>query len=239
MELFMMQVVKQVKQLFKLFIDCISCFFSSLHDYRLCREARAFHAKGGDKAFRYCYPLNESCVVFDIGGYEGSFAHNIYKRYKSKIYIFEPITSYYEEIKKRFCGVSDIRVFNYGISDKKTSIEFMVSDLMSSSVITDNQMEEESLRVMCELRDIVDVIDENNFEYIDLMKINIEGGEYDVLPRLIESGYIKRIKNLQIQFHRRDRASMIHVHELRRLLKETHENTYQMYFVWDNWVLKE
>ena len=36
---------------------------------------------------------------------------------------------------------------------------------------------------------------------IDLLKINIEGGEYEVLENLIENDLIKNIDNIQIQFH--------------------------------------
>lgn len=41
-------------------------------------------------------------------------------------------------------------------------------------------------------------------KYIDdigLMKINIEGGEYELLERMIELGIINKVKDIQIQFH--------------------------------------
>ena len=34
-----------------------------------------------------------------------------------------------------------------------------------------------------------------------LMKINIEGGEYDLLEELLDENMIKQIVNLQVQFH--------------------------------------
>jgi hypothetical protein len=36
---------------------------------------------------------------------------------------------------------------------------------------------------------------------LDLPKVNIEGGEYELLERLIDTGLIGRIENLQIQLH--------------------------------------
>ena len=79
---------------------------------------------------------------------------------------------------------------------------------------------------------------EEGIAHIDLMKINIEGAEYEVLQHLIDSGLIGRITNVQVQFHdcvpfaRARRAS------IRRQLEHTHELTYDFSFVWENWRLK-
>ena len=51
------------------------------------------------------------------------------------------------------------------------------------------------------IKKITDVIKELNIDKIDLMKINIEGGEYDLLFYLIEKKLIYKIDNIQIQFH--------------------------------------
>ena len=36
---------------------------------------------------------------------------------------------------------------------------------------------------------------------VDLFKINIEGGEYPLLDRIIENGQVERVRYFQIQFH--------------------------------------
>ena len=40
-----------------------------------------------------------------------------------------------------------------------------------------------------------------NIEYIDFLKLNIEGSEYELLENLISSNNLDKIKYLQIQFH--------------------------------------
>ena len=40
-----------------------------------------------------------------------------------------------------------------------------------------------------------------DIEKIDLLKLNIEGSEYDLLEKLLKSGLISTIDKLQIQFH--------------------------------------
>lgn len=54
---------------------------------------------------------------------------------------------------------------------------------------------------VAQLRNCDTVFKELGIEKVDLMKINIEGGEYNLVGKLIDSGLIEKIKYLQIQFH--------------------------------------
>jgi hypothetical protein len=85
------------------------------------------------------------------------------------------------------------------------------------------------------IRDVADVISEERVAWIDLMKINIEGGEYELLERLIGSGIVQRCAHIQVQFHSfvpnaRDRRARI-----REMLGATHRVTYEYEFVWEDW----
>ena len=44
-----------------------------------------------------------------------------------------------------------------------------------------------------QLIEMADFLREKNIKQVDLMKINIEGSEYDLLEHLIETGFIKNI----------------------------------------------
>ena len=48
------------------------------------------------------YDLNENSLIFDVGGYKGQGASDLFSMYLSTIYIFEPHTEYAKEIEKRF-----------------------------------------------------------------------------------------------------------------------------------------
>jgi len=71
------------------------------------------------------------------------------------------------------------------------------------------------------------------------MKINIEGGEYELLDHLISSGVVKTIHNLQIQFHDFIPDAFAAMNNIRDRLNLTHYPTYKFDFIWDNWKLKE
>lgn len=187
----------------------------------------------GDETLRLDYSLNENSLVFDLGGYKGEFAADIYCRYNSEIYIFEPVLSFFEVIKKKFLNNNKIEIFNFGLAGRDSEMQISNSDNSSSVfLITENS---ETIQ----LKSIVEFIKSKNITNVDLIKINIEGGEYEVLESLIENNLITIFDNIQVQFH-----DFIIENALERMnkiqieLAKTHELTYQYEFVWENWKLK-
>jgi hypothetical protein len=89
------------------------------------------------------------------------------------------------------------------------------------------------------IRSIVDCIQDLGVSDIDLMKINIEGGEYDVLPAMIESGIIQHIKYLQVQFHNFVKHAAKRRKKILVELARSHFEMWNYEFVWESWKLKE
>jgi FkbM family methyltransferase len=187
----------------------------------------------GDQTLRMDYPLNNNSVVFDLGGYEGQWASDIYSRYRCKIYIFEPVPQFAKEIKQRFLKNPDIHVQDFGLSDKDGKIKLS----MEANATSAYKESDDSVEV--ELRKANHFIKEKNIESIDLIKINIEGGEYDLLDHLLSEGLVRNIQNLQIQFHDFVPDAETRMNHIQDQLKKTHELTYQFPFVWENWRLKQ
>lgn len=196
-------------------------------------RVQPWFADNGDTTLRLNYDLNENSVVFDLGGYKGEFASDIYNKYSANVYVFEPVLNFYEIIKNKFSNNLKIHVFHFGLGNKNEQIKISLIDNSSSVFINSNQCE------IIQLKSIIDFIKANNIASVDLMKINIEGGEYDVLETLLENEMISIFKNIQVQFHdfiidnAKDRMNKI-----QESLSKTHELTYQYEFVWENWKLK-
>lgn len=204
-----------------------------LKDRFYLEVARWFKDKG-DQTLRLDYPLNEQSIVFDLGGYHGDFAADIYEKYGSKVYVFEPVPEFYEICLNRFKGNSNIVCFNYGLSATNEYLNIQLAE-NASSISSPNSLGS-TLKV--EVRSIVECIRDLNLNKIDLMKINIEGGEFDVLPAIIQSGDIKKITNLQIQFHNFIEDAHQKRERIRAFLTNTHSETWCYEFVWENWKLK-
>jgi len=47
------------------------------------------------------------------------------------------------------------------------------------------------------------IIDDNNIDYIDFLKMDVEGSEYDILEYVFENGLSKKILNLSMEVHGR------------------------------------
>lgn len=186
----------------------------------------------GDDTLRLNYPLNSGSVVFDVGGYHGEWSEQIFSKYKSNIHIFEPSKKFFHILKDKFDQNNCITLNNYGLSNRKCEILLSDSD-NSSSVYLETKNKEKVI-----LEDISWYLENNKITKIDLIKINIEGGEYDLLEKLIEIDFIKNITDLQIQFHDfvpNANRRMVHIQEA---LEHTHKLTYEFPFVWENWTLK-
>jgi len=187
--------------------------------------------ENGDKTHRLNYDLNEGSIVFDLGGYEGEWAGQIFCLYGSAVYIFEPYETYFENIKSKFLRNKKIAIFQFGLSKNTQTTKLAIADNSSSIFI-----ESENI-VEIKLVAAKDFLHQHQIATIDLMKINIEGGEYDLLEHLIETGDIKKIKNIQVQFHDFVPYAQSRMKAIQKNLAKTHELTYQYEFVWENWKL--
>lgn len=191
-------------------------------------------AQKGENRLRYEYDLPARPVVFDLGGFEGDWTSEIAARYQARIEIFEPHPVFADNIRKRFRSNSDINihVFGLGARDEKLNLG---TDAESTSTF---KTQDKISVVEVDLKKAKDFINQGNFQQVDLVKINIEGGEYELLEHLIEEGLITKFKELQIQFHHFVPDAMARMKSIQNELSKTHELTYQFEFLWENWRIR-
>lgn len=80
-----------------------------------------------------------------------------------------------------------------------------------------------------------DILAELKLDNIDLISMNIEGGEYPLMTDILENNLTNKFKNIQIQFHEIDETSEVKRLQIREHLKLTHRETFCFPFVWENW----
>lgn len=196
------------------------------------KEVNRWFKDNGDKSHRLNYDLNENSVVFDLGGYEGQWTSDIYSRYNCNIYVFEVLNEFYDIIKIRFARNQKIKVFPFGLAnaDKTEKISVMAD---KTSMFREGSNSKE-----IKLVEASGFIEKNSISKIDLMKINIEGGEFDLLSHLLDTGQAEKIVNIQVQFHDIIPNAEARMREIQQRLSKTHRLTYQYKFVWENWLLK-
>lgn len=183
----------------------------------------------GDKTLRLNYDLDENSLIFDLGGYEGQWTSDIFSKYCCTIHIFEPVIEFADIIEKRFSKNRKIHVHKFGLSNDNRSTNITLAK-DSSSLFRQGKRTTEISLVRA-----IDFIRQNNIRSIDLMKINIEGAEYDLLEHLIDTGFTAQIKNIQIQFHDFVPNAEQRMKSIQNKLSHTHSLTYQYPFIWENW----
>lgn len=183
----------------------------------------------GDSTLRVRYDLNPESLVFDVGGYRGEWAEDIASRYDCNIHVFEPVDEYCREIRRKLGGNRKVVINNTGLSDKTEKHLIAIDEAASSVIKLDGKVTE------IQLIDIDQYVSGLDAERIDLIKINIEGGEYALLSRMHERDLIRKCVDIQIQFHDFVPEAQARRNKLREILGATHDLTYDYYFIWENW----
>jgi FkbM family methyltransferase len=212
----------------------------ALERFRNRKHRRAYramvgrwYADGGDERFRFDYDLDRESLVLDVGGYEGQWASDLYARRPCRIQVFEPVTQYAERIRTRFRHNPDIDVFDVALGGNERDETIRIIGA-SSSTHKARKSEEQTMRIV----DVKEWFDEHGIEHVDLIKINTEGGEFELLERMIEAGLVPRLRDIQVQFHNVADDSTPRMEMIQREFARTHELTYQYRYVWENWSRK-
>lgn len=188
---------------------------------------RQWYDADGDNTLRVDYDLNENSLVWDVGGYKGEWAEKIWNRYHCFLDIFEPVEDYYKIIVNKFQYDKKILIWNCGLGTRDEVRNIAKNGDKSSFLTKTGEIKPAKL---------LDIGTMN--EMVELIKLNIEGMEYELLNKIIHAGRITNYKNIQVQFHNfRDEHEDMR-DEITEKLKQTHELQWQYDWVWESWKLK-
>ena len=71
---------------------------------------------------------------------------------------------------------------------------------------------------------------------VGVLKLHIEGGEYEVLENLLETQALVRMRCLLIQFHRQPVGWEARYQRIVEGLRKTHEPVWRYPMVWEKWL---
>ncbi|MEN9917919.1 MAG: hypothetical protein RL662_355 [Bacteroidota bacterium] len=223
----MIQRVTSLAKLIKKYIK--QHYFPSEQD----KSIQRWRADNGDKNLIPVHDLDENSLVLDVGGFHGDFAAEIYARYSCYIKVFEPVPSFAQYMRLRFEKNNKIDIYQIGLGGH-TSTENMSVNSVSSSTLRSVSDEQIQIQIV----GIVEWLETSKIDKVALLKINIEGGEYDLLEKLLDSKFIANINEIQIQFHNFVPNATQRMLNIQKKIAQTHMLTFQYTFIWENWVLK-
>jgi FkbM family methyltransferase len=183
----------------------------------------------GENTLRLDYLLDSNSVVFDVGGYHGWFTEQINEMYGCRIFCFEPVPEYFKKLKEKFKGLRNVTVLPYAIIDHNGKGTLRI-DGDTSGVFNKHG---EEISISC--KTVQWLLKKYDIQFIDLLKLNIEGSEYPLLTNMISKNLIEKCGNIQVQFH-----TFVEDHETKYKiisegLSKTHCVTYRYPFIWENW----
>lgn len=192
---------------------------------------RNWRRVNGDNTLRLNYPLDENSTVFDAGGYLGQWSEEIVRRYNPYVIVFEPVLEYFDILRAKFKNNPKVRVLNIGLADNTATLNMEVRQNSSSLFQSGSPANLQPVQIV----DIYDVMRDQQVDSVELFKINIEGAEYALLRRMLETQIILKCKNIQVQFHDFFPGAIEARQQIRQELAKSHHLTYDYPFVWENW----
>jgi FkbM family methyltransferase len=175
--------------------------------------------------------LDHRSVVLDVGAYDGDWSENISRRFGSKIFAFEPNPRSFARLVPRLEDHPLVISFDYGLGAADEIATLALAGAGSSIYGHDVCY----LSAQVQIRDVATVLEELKINRIDLLKVNIEGGEYDLFDRLIETGWLPRIRLVSVQFHEWHPKAYRRRRAIRRTLRKSHEEVWNYPWVWEFW----
>jgi FkbM family methyltransferase len=172
---------------------------------------------------RYEYPLTPESIVVDAGAYQGTFARTIFNKYGCNVLAFEPVFE---------CRVNlgeNILVVPFGIARYGGLYTFNIQ--LDGTGIYAKSSAFQSVRAV----NLIDMLNALNLQHVDLLKLNIEGMEFEVLEDLIQRQQLTRFDNIQVQFHPVIPDAEARRNSIVKELLKTHEPTYCYPWVWENY----
>ncbi len=147
---------------------------------------------------------NTSPVIFDVGANVGAYALEAIAVFgeKAQLYCFEPLKEAFVVLNNAIAGHKNVRTYNFGFGERGGSAT-LCSDSEASMLATAYPRKMDHLGVDLRYKEQVNIMrlddfcSDNKVSHIDLLKIDVEGGELSVLKgsmSLIGSGAIDIIQ---------------------------------------------
>jgi autotransporter strand-loop-strand O-heptosyltransferase len=142
-----------------------------------------------DKIYERVFSVNEGDVVVDIGASVGPFTYSILDKKPKMVYSLEPSTFQYKTLLKNIVD-KPVKPINKGVT------------LIDGPFTSDYIFGEDSEEVMSGIC-FKTFLEDYNIDKIDFLKLDCEGGEYDVLNQENLHLIKGKVKKISAEFHLR------------------------------------
>ncbi|MGQ1785242.1 MULTISPECIES: FkbM family methyltransferase [unclassified Saccharicrinis] len=147
--------------------------------------------------------LNKHSVVYSFGvGEDISFDKSLIENHECKIFAFDPTPK-----SIAWCKEQDLpekfSLYEYGIAPKTGVMQFHLpknKEYVSGSLVAHDSVSNHDL-IDVHMKCFADIVGELGHQKIDLLKMDIEGAEYEVIDGILDADV--EINQIAIEFHER------------------------------------
>jgi FkbM family methyltransferase len=191
-----------------------------------CNTIRLGHGDG-----KWCIcpdSINDSSVIYSFGvGFNISFDLAIIKRFGAQVHGFDPTPLSKSWIQQQPTP-KNFTFHPYGLANYDGVADFLLppnhSVSYTMSLDVDGKRE-----AKCDVFRFATILDKLCHDKIDIVKLDIEGAEYDVIPDLLEKRH--RIRQLLIEFHHRMMKTEHSLERTRQAIKMIEEAGFSLFYV--------
>jgi FkbM family methyltransferase len=177
--------------------------------------------------------LPDGAVVFDVGFHTGKWSKGINP--KAKLFAYEASPSIFNSFATdRNVGDHVVKCYGLGGESRECDIFLGGNNGDATSIFGHGSPQTERAKIV----DVAEEFANENIDSVDIMKINIEGAEYELIDRMISTGIISMVKRLIVQFHDLGESDSNNRQTIRERLADTHECFFEYPYVWEGWKLK-
>ena len=156
-------------------------------------------------------------VLIDVGAYKGTYTDLIINNFNTKkVLMFEPHSSTYSFLKKKYKNKNNFLIFNKAVSNKKSTLMFNFNKHDLTSSLSKLDVNNNYLKIKAKLfgttsagmiikkkklktTTLLSTLNNKKIKFIDLLKIDTEGHELQVLEGMRNK--ISKVKGILIEFH--------------------------------------
>ena len=160
--------------------------------------------------------LDAHSVIYSGGvGRDITFEHALVKNYGSQVVLFDPSPTGMETMALPENKIPQFKFHPVGLAGKCGTLKFSAPQDEAEGSWFRQAGGKASLEVPCV--DLATLMRQNGHDHIDLLKIDIEGAEYEVLDDLLNRRL--RVKQVLVEFHHRLLPGIRRGQTIRAILK--------------------
>ena len=156
---------------------------------------------------KYGIFIEKNDTVVDIGSNVGLFIHYALEKEASRVFSCEPNSKCFEVLQQHFNGNSKVHLNKCAISKNTETQDLVLLDIFSGANFLLKNERDNSIKPNVFSKETVntfsflDFVKSNNIDFIDFLKVDCEGGEYDIFIEDNASFLRERVNKIVLEYH--------------------------------------